>query len=439
MKRLNKLKVTLPLLATAFATGLALQGSSASALANPAPSVALNSPGAQEFMAEEVESWTRSLESRRLSIRYQQQMNGGFVLRGTPSPAQRFNRGKLIACQTKPVGSTFAAIRNSCDVNNPIFIPLSLPGQDQVTPVPAGNYIVGFENTMSNGFVTIYPGRVSSIDLQRVAVPAGGQVKVFRDMTSNLEQAKVFFSTYTMNESLFSLAQWDFGDLYLRPFGIEEGARRINYRFCEGRLPELTTKGGRICKAWNQGSYMSVMEMFDFEPLQGRDKNGKYFVIQNSIGGYRQFEVLAPGRPFGYRLARLLVSKQTSSNQTSYVNVLPGKYMVEVTDSTGRASLSKVSVGDLTTNMGWLPAPSALKLDGKATSAAPPTTDVNGAVITDTSLSPEDDDGDYVNPNETCTSSKMWRTEKRAYCRSDATEGCDRRTAQLCEPTFDIP
>lgn len=243
-----------------------------------------------------------------------------------------------------------------------------------------------------------------------------------------------------MNESLFSLAQWDFGDLYVRPFGIESGARAINYRFCEGRLPELTVKGSRICKAWNQGSYMSVMEMFDFDPLSGRDKNGKYYTIQSSLGGFAQYELQSPGRPFRYRMGRQLVAKQTNSNQASFVNVLPGKYMIEVVDSNGRASFSSQSVGDLSTNMGWLPAPAALKLDGKTISAAPPaTTDVNGVVITDNSLSPEDDDGDFVNPNETCQSSRMWRTEKRAYCRSDATEGCNRRTAQLCEPTFDIP
>lgn len=442
MKNLNKLKFSLPLLASAFAAGLAFHAPTAQARSSTSPATVLNSPGAEEFMAEEVASWNRPLETRRLSIRYQQQVSGGFVLRGTPSHlAQRFNRGKLIACQTKPVGSTFAAVRNSCDVNNPIYLPLSLPGQDRVTSVPAGMYILGFENSMSNGFVTVYPGQVTTVELQKIAVPPGGQVKIYRDMTSNLEQSKLFFSTYTMNESLFALAQWDFGDLYVKPdMGIENGARAISYKFCEGRLPELTVKGSRLCKAWNQGSFMSIMEMFDFEPLLGRDKNGRYFQIQSSVGGFRQYEVLSPGRPFGYRFGRQLVAKQTTSSQAQFVNVLPGRYMIEVVDGNGRASYNAVSVGDQSTNMGWMPSPLALKLDGSTISAAPPaTTDVNGTVISNTSISPEDDDGDFVNPNETCQSSKMWRTEKRAYCHSDATEGCNRRTAQLCEPTFDIP
>jgi hypothetical protein len=447
MLQIKKLQSTLPFLALAAMSISAApfaQASRVSSARAVAPSVALESPGAQEFMAEEVASWNRSLETKRLSIRNQQVVNGGFVLRGTPSPAQRFNRAKLIPCQVKQVGGTFAAVRNSCDTNNPVFIPLSLPGQEKITPLAPGMYILGFENSVYPGFISINPGRATTVDLQQIPIPAGGNVKVYRDLTTNDEQAKLFFTTYTLGESLFTLAQWDFGDLYVKPFGIEDGARQISYKTCEAaKLPEMTVKGSRICRAWNQGSFMSVMEMFDFEPLYARDrKTDKVSLITSSVGAYKQWEVGRQGRPYGYRMGRLLVAKRTTSDQAQFVNVLPGRYMVEVVDASGRASLQAtgaVGAADLAMNVGWLPQPAALKLDGKSVSAAPPTELLADGTVNPDVTSPEDQEGEFINPNETCASSKMWRTEKRAYCHSDKTEGCNRATAQLCEPTFDIP
>ncbi|RYZ67661.1 MAG: hypothetical protein EOP05_17460, partial [Proteobacteria bacterium] len=202
MLQLNSLKTSVlksTLLAASVVSTLAsLNPSFAHASTNTrplAPSVALNSPGAEEFMAEEVASWSKPLERKRLSVHRQQAINGGFVLRGVPSPAQRFNRGKLIACNPKPAGTSFATARASCDTANPVFVPLSLAGQEQITNVTPGTYILGFENSIYPGFIYVNPGRATVIDLQQVPVPSGGQVKIFRDLTSNLEQSKLFFST----------------------------------------------------------------------------------------------------------------------------------------------------------------------------------------------------------------------------------------------------
>ncbi|MES2964129.1 MAG: hypothetical protein V4760_09590, partial [Bdellovibrionota bacterium] len=324
--------------------------------ASLAPAAEL-SRGAKEVMAEEADlyraqggEWGRSLRARG-----QFEVNGAFELLGPVSPAQVFSRGKLVPCTISrdPVSNIVVATRASCDESKRIYIPLTDGTTQPATAVPPGLYILGYENSIYPGYVMVSPGQTSRVVLQQIPIPAGGTVKVFRDLTQLDEQRKIYFTTYLTGKSFFKLGEWSFGDLYIQKMGNTNAPPSLDYSFCEQpALPELTARGERICRAWNQGSFMSVMEMFDF---------------RNDARFY-QWEVRKPGKPYAYRFTRLLVAKATTSTRAQFVNVLPGIYGVEVVDAKGVARvLPPVRVGPmnsetsaLVTTFGMLPTPETL-------------------------------------------------------------------------------
>lgn len=397
----------------------------------------LNSPGARELMDEEAQSWKHSVESKRMSVRNQIAAGGTVLLRGTPSPAQRFNRGKLVKCEVRLIGGgQFSANRNSCDMQNPVYLPVSTPGQDQPTSVAPGFYVLGFENSVYPGFVQVKAGETLSIDLQQIPVPAGGNVKIFRDLNSLSEEVKMYFTTYVLGESVFKLAEYSFGDLYIKSFGTRDGAVALDYKTCERKsLPKLTTKGERLCKAYNMGTFLMLTEMFNFQPN----------------GSFVQYEIGDQGKPYPYTFGRLLVAKRTNAQIAPFVNVLPGQYTIEVTDAKGAVSTRSTGpvgainpTNALAMNIGWLPAASQLKMNGTAAIAVPqaidPSADTNApsdAVLASADV--DDNAGEFVDRSATCSSARMWRTDLRAYCTADTTAGCARSTAKVCEPMFDTP
>lgn len=431
------------MLQSKFLTTALLGLSLVSSLANAVPTGKrveriLKSPGARLLMDEEVQSWKRSaIESKKLSIHNDVAVAGTVVLRGTPSPAQKFSRGKLIPCNERLIGGgQFAATRNSCDVKNVTYLPVSLPNQDQAISVAPGYYIVGFENSIAPGFILVKPGEQLVIELQQIPVPAGGSVKIYRDLNSLVEQFKMYFSTYVLGESVFKLADYS-GDLYIKAAGTRDGFVPLTYKACEAtKLPVMTTKGARICKAWNMGTFMVMTEMFNF--------------ASNST--FSQWEVDGQGKPYPYSFGRLLVANRTTAEVASFVNVLPGQYVVEVTGLNGTAiPTSTGAIGNvnpanaLAMSIGWTPAPNLLLMNSKGPSIAvpnaiDPTADPNApSAATLAAADDGGDGGDVVNLNQTCSSSKMWRTERRAYCTTDSLVGCERRSARMCEPMFDTP
>ena len=391
----------------------------------------LKSPGARELMAEEVQSWQSSVETKHLSIQNQVAVAGSVILRGTPSPAQRFNRGKLVRCNVRLIGSgQFAAIRNSCDLGNPVYLPLSLPGRDTPTAVSPGFYVLGFENSVNQGFVEVKAGQTVAINLEQIAIPSGGNVKVFRDLNAVSEEVKLYFTTYVLGAPMFSLAEYSFGDLYIKTFGMPDGAAVLNYKICEASSrPNMTDKGTRLCKAYNMGSFMMLSEMFDFA----------------ANGSFSQWAVGAQGMAYKYPTNRYLVAKRTNSSIASFVNVLPGQYAVEVTDAKGtvtrKSVASSVIASPLSMNIGWIPVASQMKMTGITGITVPlaidPTADPNAPSAA--TLAAEAGDSDvYIDQSTTCSSASMWRTDLRAYCRNDATPGCARSAAKVCEPMFDM-
>lgn len=430
MLRLNKMKLPVAAL-------LLVVTAQAFAVAKPTGEKVermLKSPGARELMDEEVQLWQRQLETKKL-VNRQMVLNGTFVLRGNPSPAQRFNRGKLIRCNVRTLaGGQFAAERNSCDLLNPSYVPLSAGGVDNPTAVAPGFYILGFENSVYPGFLQIKAGQTTAVDLQTVAIPAGGTVKVYRDLTTLTEQFKMYLTSFVLADSVFKLAEYPFGDLYIKTFGMRDGTTKRNYKFCEqAKLPELTKKGDRVCKAWNSGTFMMMTELFDFA----------------ADGSFTQWEVMKPGKPYGYKTARLLVAKATTSADASFVNVLPGAYTVEVSGLKGIVSTTTTGglgvdlAKTLSANLGWMPVATNLAMNGNGSAAPPAAVDplADSSTISSTSLAASDEgsDDDFVPQNQTCGSASKWRTEFRAYCTSDASAGCNRSKARMCEPMYDTP
>lgn len=389
------------------------------------------SPGAQDVMAEEVEHWQRS-DSRLFNPKFQTQMSGYFQLVGVPSRAQRFNRAKLVKCNMTQTPSGLKALRNGCDMKNPYYVPITDGTPAQATPIPAGLYLVGFENSIYPGFITVQVGQMTRLDLQQIAIPGGGSVKIYRDTTRVFEQMKLYLTTYATGESFFKLAQWPFGDLYIKKWGLRGDAANLSYKLCEQeRLPEMTLKGQRVCRAWNKGTFMAVMEAFEF-----RDD-----------GRFKQWEVSHPGKPYAYAFDRLLVSAPTTVEEAQFINVLPGQYTIELTT---KKEVKRAPVklgptdaqGRLVNSFGVLPTPADLRMDGAAEPTKPtavdPLADPNAAALAGIS-SPEDDDGEPIVRDGSCTKARFWRTEWRSFCRSETQEGCNRTSAKLCEPMFDIP
>lgn len=395
----------------------------------------LHSPGARVLMDEEVQSWRnkKTDEGENDAV-----MNAAVILHGTPSNAQYFNRGKLIRCDARLIGGgKFAAIRNSCDVDHPIYLPVSIPGKEAPVQVAAGSYVLGFENSIYPGFLQVKAGETKTVELQQIAVPAGGKVKVYRDMNSLNEEVKQYFTTYVLGESVFHEAEYPWGDLYIKAFGMRDGSVSLNYKTCEeAHPPKMTDKGSRICRAWNMGTFMTLTEMFNFSPN----------------GSFLQWEVGDQGKPYPYPMGRLLVAAQTTSAEAAYVNVLPGQYVVELTPPTGAASAKPTGpVGDipasnaLSMNLGWLPQLSQLTMTSQSSLVVPaaidPQADPNAPTAAAIAASDDGggDGGAFVNTNVSCGAAHMWRTELRSYCTSDAAPGCQRSAARVCEPMFDIP
>jgi hypothetical protein len=388
--------------------------------------------------AAQAEPLNVSLESKTISMAPATAASGTVVLYGTRSPAQRSSMGRLIRCDARLIaGGQFVAMRNSCDVAHPYKLPLSLAGAEQPTTVPAGFYIMGFENSVYPGFLQVKSGLQTAVELQQIPIPAGGLVKVYRDTNALTEEFKIYFSTYVLGQSVFTLSEYSFGDLYLKSFGTRDGTVALSYKACEAaKLPMMTAKGARLCKAWNMGTFMTLTEMFNF--------------AQN--GSYSQWEVGQQGKPYAYSMGRLLVAKRTSSDIAAFVNVLPGQYVVEVTDVKGIVRAQATGpvgainpAAALAMNMGWLPPSSKLLMNGNGAliavpNAVDPTADTAAPTAAVLAASDTGDEtGEIVNLNETCSSARMWRTELRAYCTSDNVAGCARSTAKVCEPMFDTP
>lgn len=284
----------------------------------------------QEYLAEEIEANYRNHNLQlRASLRgvnpevevvvEGNEPTGSLVVSGEPSYFQLFNRVKALKCSPTIVSGTPAAKRNSCSENAVYF------GLNEAKSLAPGFYILGFENSIYPGFVQITAGEEITIELKKIDI-ADGSAKIYRNLATPIEQKKMFFSQYQMAKSFFSLAAYDFGDLYLRKFPLVDLMPNIEYSFCDSDFSgEMDPQASRLCRAYKSSSFTAMQPFFVF----------------NSDSTHDQFVPRSPGDAFKYSFQRLLVSAPTLG--AAHVNVFPGEYIVEKTVG-GRTTKTSVSV-----------------------------------------------------------------------------------------------
>ncbi|GEM_PF-1524136 len=391
-------------------------------------------PAARHLMMEEYEA--RSQRSTRFLLEETEaRAKGKILVTGQAGETQLFKRVKIMRCEIEVASAglfasqTFRPQRSRCF--NPIFFDLNVE-----TEVPEGSYLVGFENMLQPGLVHVREGELTRLDLQRVSVPRELQrsetpIKVFRDLNHPAEQRKLMWATFASGERFFSVAEYDFGDHYLRRFPLTDAVPNPSYKICEReRRPELSLRADRLCRVWNLRHAFAVNELFDLRA--------------NGTG--TQFSVQSPGDAFPIRLLKQLVAAPMNGQQS--LALLPGAYVMEgsVGGKVVRRLIRTPDLDSLEASAYGIPLDVQMSevaelLERAATEVrerrnrqlSGPTNATNEAPTADGD--PDDDDQSL---GLSCQNTRLWKTEVRAWCRSDQTTGCARAQAKFCEPLTEI-
>lgn len=303
---------------------------------------------------------------------------GALQVNGQAGNLQLFQKVKAVRCDMNR--------RGACDA--PVFFGLNSPAS-----VEAGTYIVGFENSIYPDVVTVSPGRTTSLYLETIRVPSqvkGQRIRVYRDFSSLVEQKKIYLTMFAMKRHFFRLDKDNFGDLYLTGAWERDFVQRFTY---EGCTYTINNKGNdniprsavSICEAFRDAKQPSdIREAYNF----------------SNDGTFTEMWVTFPGDVIPSKHPRYLVSAPMTDQD--FVAVFPGAYKVQA-EGKNMPSIS-VKVGNVSQNATTF----GFSLN---------------AVKSFISLGGED-----------CSSARTWKTESRAYCTSDQLEGCDRSTAESCEP-----
>nr|BFD58872.1 hypothetical protein CKG001_09790 [Bdellovibrio sp. CKG001]BFD62297.1 hypothetical protein BdHM001_09780 [Bdellovibrio sp. HM001] len=258
----------------------------------------------------------------------QAQSLGSLTVNGQAAPSQVFKKVKVAQCVQGQSGSC----------GKPVFFDLNVRQE-----LPAGTYLVGFENTLYPGLVSVQAGQNTVLNLERLDIPAikGERVVVYRNLYSKAEQDKFLSSFFYNKKSFFRLEKGNFGDLYLTGAWEKDSIQRLSYEGCPGRLseraknelPEADRKRilevDQLCNLVRDASSPSDLAgLFDFSS----DKNGR--IVQNWVS--------APGIKMTITHDRYLVA--TPTRPGSYVMVFPGSYTVQALGKDAKAGVS-VQVG----------------------------------------------------------------------------------------------
>lgn len=233
---------------------------------------------------------------------------GALVVRGEIGKLQVFQKVKAVRCES--------ATRGKCDA--PVYF-----GVGVAQSVKAGSYILGFENSIYPGWVMVEPSVTTTVNLDKLAVPAGisgDKIKVFRDMNSVVEQNKILFSMYQMNRHFFRLDKENFGDLYLTGSWERDFVQRFTYETC-ARLAtyrDVPDAAMAVCQAWNEATHYA-------------DLKGIYKF--NTDGTMIESWVTFPGDVVPSKHPRYLVSAPMGAQD--FVAVFPGVYKFQVDGKNG--------------------------------------------------------------------------------------------------------
>jgi hypothetical protein len=233
---------------------------------------------------------------------------GTLIVRGEAGPSQIFRQVKAAKCN--------CVVRSCSQVE---YFDLN-----QGKSLPAGQYILGFENSIYPGWVVIRPGQSVTLDLVKLSVPAklSGEVKVrvFRDYDSDVEKNKLYFVQFYMARPLFRLSQYNFGDLYLTSPGMTDVTLRLNYDICNSFKTKNSDneEAVEICLAAAQAKdWRDMSALFKFV---GKD----HMERELQKGMYVQNLVSEAGDRRQILMRRQLVSAPIRGSD--FVSVFPGQY-----------------------------------------------------------------------------------------------------------------
>lgn len=345
-------------------------------------------------------------------------VTSGLKVTGQAGATQQFGQVIAIRCDEPQFSENprtqMRVINHQCD--RPVAFGLNV-----AQGLPAGKYLVGFENSIYPGFVQVRAGEVTSIQLQKIAVPPSFAkergIKVYRDMTSLVEQKKVYFEKFYFGKNIFRQTVRKFGDFYLAAGNDIDLASQANYSYCSDNVidklrlvVDIREHAKFVCESYN-----SAQGMMDYADLFRFD----------SRGSYQEASSEAPGDIIPKRMLRTLVA--TPMKGSDFVSVLPGVY--RVAGESGQSDIRATNVG-LVENY-----PNLVRSFGNSQNQG----EQDDTDLATTVGAPVDAAVIVANAHPSCASAVLWRTEKRSYCTQDAAEGCNRSQAQECsEMSLDL-
>jgi hypothetical protein len=211
---------------------------------------------------------------------------------------QAFKKVKAMRCSRTQ--------RSACD--DPIYLNLN-----QATDVPAGAYILGFENSIYPGWVDVQDGTLNQVDLKKISPTVRGQnIKAYRDMSASLEQGKVLWSVFAAGRHFFREEKDNFGDFYLTDAWERDYVQRINYDACAQLklYPDAQSSAKTACATWtNAKNSGALASLFNFDSKDGT---------------FTQLWVTYPGDAIPTKHFKYLVA--VPMPDSAFIYVFPGVY-----------------------------------------------------------------------------------------------------------------
>jgi hypothetical protein len=310
------------------------------------------------------------------------QSMGSLRVEGERGKFQLFAKVKAQRCSTET--------RGQCDPA--VFFELN-----ETKGVPAGSYLLGFENTIYPELVEVRSGETRAITLEKLTVPSGVKgdyIRVYRDFSSLVEQKKIYLTMFYKNRHFFRLDKENFGDLYLTGSWDRDFVQRFTYEMCPVMMgwkdedkAAASPVALSVCRAWTSASKpQDLRELFNFA----------------EDGTFEEMWVTTPGDAIPMKHPRYLVSAPIG--ESDFVSVFPGSYRFQGETSKGK------------------PGKAVIVKAGRVLSEASSQYSLNSNI----SLNSMDSTSD-------CSNALSWKTEERAYCSRDSQAGCNRAQARSCE------
>jgi hypothetical protein len=251
---------------------------------------------------------------------------GNLVVNGEAGPGQLFR--KVLAVRCSPTN------KYSCEKN------IYQGNLNEPISLPVGEYLVGFENSIYPGWVTIDSGTLNILTLEKLKIPANmaqeQSLSIAKDYSKNIELLKLGSQLFYIGKYLFASGPYSsFEDFYLVNSQQADYLSRIDYGVCveNGALAkDVQTKGMKLtalCSDWLKSN--TVSELLSFSSVLDQ-------VSKGGVIGQRYIHKGSFNSPFYIPFANKphLVSAPIRGDQ--FVSVFPGSYLIY---KTGKSNTGK--------------------------------------------------------------------------------------------------